>query len=143
MATSVHWVDGGGGKMAGRTRLWRFRRVATRYLNPILRPLARRLPNFGVVTYPGRKTGRIYRTPINVFHQGDTYLFFLTYGSDAQRVKNILAAGYCSLETRGRVVRLVQPEFGHRPRVARRPAAVHFIERRIAGVTQYLRMRSA
>ena len=123
--------------------MWRFRRVATRYLNPVLRPLAHRLPSFGVVTHQGRKTGHAYQTPVNVFHHGDTYLFFLTYGSDAQSVKNILAAGHCSLETRGRVVRLVDPQLVTDPQLRPAPAAVRFIEGRIAGVTQYLRMRSA
>jgi deazaflavin-dependent oxidoreductase (nitroreductase family) len=132
-----------GSETAGRTRMWRFRRVATRYLNPILRPIVRRLPGFGIVTHSGRKTGRIYQTPVNAFHRGDTYLFILTYGSDAQWVKNILAAGSCSLETRGRVVRLVEPELVTDPALRPAPAAVRFFERRIAGVTQYLRMRSA
>jgi hypothetical protein len=51
-----------------------------------------------------------YRTPINVFQRGNEYFFFLTYGSDVQWVKNVLAAGSCSIETRGRVVELVEPE---------------------------------
>jgi hypothetical protein len=59
-----------------------------------------------------------------------------------QWVKNILAAGYCSLETRGRVVRLVEPELVTDPELRPAPAAVRFVGRRIAGVTQYLRMRA-
>jgi deazaflavin-dependent oxidoreductase (nitroreductase family) len=120
--------------------MWRLRRIATRYIDPVLRPLARKLPIFGVVTYPGRKTGRTYHTPINVFRRGDDYLFFLTYGSDAQWVQNILAAGSCSLETRGRVVQLVEPELITDPELRAAPPAVRFVERRIAGVTQYLKM---
>ena len=76
-----------------RTRMWRFRHVAQRYVNPVVRPVARRLPTFGVLTYRGRKTGRTYHTPINAFRRGDDYVFFLTYGSDVQWVKNVLAAG--------------------------------------------------
>src|SRR4051812_25655497 len=94
----------------GRTRMWQARQLATRYIDPLLRPIATRLPMFGVVTHVGRKTGRTYRTPVNLFRRGDRYLFFLTYGSDAQWVRNVLAAGSCSVETRGRVVRLVEPE---------------------------------
>jgi deazaflavin-dependent oxidoreductase (nitroreductase family) len=124
-----------------RTRAWRLRRVATRYVDPVLRPLARRLPAFGVVIHRGRKSGRIYETPVNVFREGEAYLFFLTYGSDAQWVKNILAAGSCSLETRGRVVQLVDPELVTDPELRPAPQPARFIERRLAGVTQYLRMR--
>jgi hypothetical protein len=38
-------------------------------------------------------SGRTYSTPINVFRRGDDYYLFLTYGSDLQWVKNVLAAG--------------------------------------------------
>jgi deazaflavin-dependent oxidoreductase (nitroreductase family) len=127
----------------GRTRAWRFRRIATRYLNPVIRPLARRLPYFGVVTHPGRKTENVYHTPINVFRRDDTYLFFLTYGSEAQWVKNVLAAGCCSVETRGRVVQLIEPQLITDPELQPAPLLVRFVERRIAGVTQYLQMRAA
>jgi deazaflavin-dependent oxidoreductase (nitroreductase family) len=129
--------------MGGRTRMWRFRRVATRYIDPVLRPLARRLPAFAILTHTGRTTGRSYHTPINVFRRGDTYLFFLTYGSDVQWVKNVLAAGSCSLETRGRVVELVEPEVVTDPKLQLAPPAVRFVERHLAGATQYLRMRAA
>jgi deazaflavin-dependent oxidoreductase (nitroreductase family) len=129
--------------MEGRTRMWRFRRPVTRYVDPVLRPVARRLPSFGILIHQGRKTGRIYRTPINVFRRADTYLFFLTYGSDVEWVKNILAAGYCSLETRGQVVKLVEPELIADPELGPAPTAVRFVERRLAGATEYLRMRTA
>jgi deazaflavin-dependent oxidoreductase (nitroreductase family) len=129
--------------LGGRTRMWRFRRVATRYVNPVTRRVARRLPTFGVLTHRGRKTGRPYRTPINVFRRGEEYYFFLTYGSDVQWVKNVIAAGSCSLETRGRVVQLVDPELVTDPELRPAPTVVRFVEGRIAGVTQYLRMRAS
>jgi len=70
--------------MDGRTRMWRFRRAATRYVDPVLRPVAGWLPAFGIVIHRGRKTGRLYETPVNVFRRGEDYVFFLTYGSDVQ-----------------------------------------------------------
>jgi len=130
-------------QVRGRTRMWRFRHVATRYVNPVTRRAAGRLPAFGVLTHRGRKTGRTYQTPINVFRRGDAYFFFLTYGSDAQWVKNVLAAGSCSLRTGGRVVELVEPELITDPELRPAPPLVRFVEGRIAGVTQYLRMRAA
>ena len=122
--------------------MWRFRRVVTRYVSPVLRPIARRLPTFGILIYRGRKSGNTYRTPINVFRRGDTYVFFLTYGSDAQWVKNVLVAGSCSLETRGRIVELAEPVLVHDPELRPAPPVVRFVERRIAGATEYLRMRA-
>src|SRR5262245_49490845 len=127
----------------GQTRMWRFRHVATHYVDPVLRLVAGRLPTFGIVTHPGRKTGRVYHTPINVFRRDDTYLFFLTYGSDVQWVKNIIAAGACSLRTRGRDVALVEPELITDPELRLAPPVVRFVERRLAGVTELLRMRAA
>jgi deazaflavin-dependent oxidoreductase (nitroreductase family) len=125
------------------TRAWRFRHIATRYVDPVLRPLATWLPFFGVITHRGRTSGRIYRTPVNVFRRGDTYLFFLTYGSEAHWVKNVLAAGSCSIESGGKVIHLVEPQLITDPKLRPAPAPVRFIEGRIAGATQYLRMRAA
>ena len=121
--------------------MWRFRHVVHRYINPITRPIAKRLPAFAILTHRGRKSGRTYRTPINIFRRGDDYYVFLTYGSDVQWVKNVLATGSCSIETRGRVVELVEPELITDPELRPAPPHVRFIEQRIAGVTQYLRMR--
>jgi deazaflavin-dependent oxidoreductase (nitroreductase family) len=91
--------------------MWRFRHVARHFVNPVMRRVAGKLPGFGVLTYRGRKTGRTYQTPVNVFRRGDAYFFFLTYGSDAQKwVRNVLATGSCLLETRGRIVKLIEPE---------------------------------
>jgi deazaflavin-dependent oxidoreductase (nitroreductase family) len=123
--------------------MWRFRRVVNRYINPITRPVAKRLPSFAVLTHRGRKTGRTYRTPLNVFRRGDDYFFFLTYGSNVQWVKNVLATGSCSIETRGRVVELVEPELVTDPELRPAPSHVRFVEGRIAGATQYLRMRAS
>src|SRR5262245_23256644 len=127
----------------GRTRVWRFRTIVKRYVNPVTRPVATRLPSFAILTHRGRKSGRLYRTPMNVFRRGDEYFFYLTYGSDVQWVKNVLAAGSCSIETRGRVVELVEPELITDPDLRPAPPHIRFVERRIAGVTQYLRMRIA
>jgi deazaflavin-dependent oxidoreductase (nitroreductase family) len=125
----------------GRTRMWRFRHAVNRYVNPVTRPVASKLPTFAILTHRGRKSGRTYRTPINVFRRGDDYFFFLTYGSDVEWVKNVLVAGSCSIETRGRVVELMEPELITDPELRPAPPHVRLVERRIAGVNQYLRMR--
>src|SRR6476469_7918825 len=121
--------------------MWRLRPFVNRYVNPVTRPLARRLPSFAILTHRGRTSGRTYRTPINVFRRGDAYLFFLTYGSDVQWVKNVLASGSCKLEIRGQTVDLHEPRLITDPELRPAPAIARFMERRIAGVTQYLRMR--
>jgi hypothetical protein len=45
-------------------------RFNPRVTNRITRPLARWLPGFGVVEHAGRRSGRRYRTPVNVFRSG-------------------------------------------------------------------------
>ena len=88
-------------------------RVNRRVTNRLLGPLAPYLPGFGVVVHTGRKTHRRYRTPVNVFRRADGYVIALTYGPDAEWVRNVLAGGGCTLETRGRTLRLTRPRLFH------------------------------
>ena len=46
---------------------------------------------------------------MNVFRHEGAWIFALTYGSDVDWVRNVLAAGECSITTRGRLVRLADP----------------------------------
>jgi deazaflavin-dependent oxidoreductase (nitroreductase family) len=128
--------------MDGRSRLWGLRHVATRYLNPLTRLFAGQIPGFGILTHYGRETGRAYRTPINVFRRGNAFVFFLTYGSDVQWVRNVLAAGRCTLRTRGRDVTLIAPELVTDPERRLMPPPVRAVGR-LLGATQFLRMRAA
>src|SRR6476661_5829880 len=91
-------------------RLARFNRHVT---NRIVGPVAGHLPGFAVVSHVGRRSGRVHRTPVNLFRDGDRYVIALTYGSDSQWVRNVLAAGAVDAETPGRRVRLVAPEVVH------------------------------
>jgi hypothetical protein len=50
---------------------------------------------------------------VNLFRHGDGYAIALTYGRDAQWVRNVLAAGGCEIETVGRTVHLSSPEIVH------------------------------
>ena len=78
--------------------------------NRLTRHVAGRLPGFAIVSHVGRRSGRRYRTPVNVFRHGDHYLFALTYGADSNWVRNVMAAGGCEIETRGRTIPLRNPE---------------------------------
>ena len=123
------------------TRITRFRHVATRFVNPVMRLFASRVPGFGILTHRGRRTGRTYRTPINVFRRGDRYVFALTYGSDAEWVKNVLAAGGCSIRVRGRDVPLTDPELVVDPSRRLVPAPVRIVLR-LDDVTEFVVMRA-
>jgi len=87
-------------------RIARINRVVT---NRLLGPVAARAPGLGIVEHVGRRSGRLYRTPVAVFRRGDTATFALTYGPGSEWVRNVLAAGGCQLRARGRTLTLREP----------------------------------
>lgn len=100
------------------------------------------LPGFAILRYRGRKTGRSYRVPMNVFRSGDEYVFALTYGGDVDWVKNVLAAGEVEMTTCGREVRLVEPRLIVDPTRRLVPEPVRtFLG--LLDVSEFLRMRTA
>src|SRR5262249_1744356 len=90
--------------------------------NGITKHFAGWVPGFGIVTHVGRRSGRTYRTPVNVFQHGNKYVVALTYGADTDWVRNVIAAGGCGLETRGRTVRLTDPRLFTDPTRSEVPA---------------------
>jgi deazaflavin-dependent oxidoreductase (nitroreductase family) len=124
------------------TALRFLRPYTTRFFNPISRRFAGHLPGFAILVYVGRRSRRTYRTPMNVFRHGDEYVFALTYGSDVQWVKNILAAGGCELVTMGRTIRLTDPRLFVDPKQRLMPVAVRLFLR-LMRVTEFLSMRPA
>lgn len=102
-------------------------RVNRRVTNRVLGRVAPRLPGFGVVVHTGRASRREYRTPVNVFRRGDAYVFALTYGADAQWVRNVLANGGCALLTRGRRLELARPRLFHDPDRLAMPRPVRMV----------------
>ncbi|PBC44811.1 nitroreductase family deazaflavin-dependent oxidoreductase [Rhodococcus sp. ACS1] len=87
----------------------RFNRVLT---NRVSRRVATILPGFAVVEHRGRTSGRTYRTPVNVFVVDGRYRFALTYGAHSDWVRNVVAAGGCTIVTRRRTVHLTDPRIG-------------------------------
>jgi len=122
------------------TALSFLRPYTTRFFNPISRRFAGHLPGFAILVYVGRRSGRTYRTPMNVFRNGDEYVFALTYGSDVQWVKNVLDAGGCELVTMGRTVRLTGPRLFVDPKQRLMPLPVRLFLR-LMRVTEFLAMR--
>jgi deazaflavin-dependent oxidoreductase (nitroreductase family) len=128
--------------MTGAPRIRAIRPFTMRVVNPITRRFAGWLPGFGLLTHVGRTSGRSYTTPINVFRRGGHHLVALTYGSDVQWVKNVFAAGGCTLRTRGHTIRLVDPELITDPSLGLLPLPVRLFLRPMR-VTQVLRLREA
>jgi deazaflavin-dependent oxidoreductase (nitroreductase family) len=114
----------------------------SRVTNRITRPLASWLPGFGVVEHAGRRSGRPYRTPVNVFRAGTSYVIALTYGVESDWVKNVLAARGCDLVTRGHRHRLTAPAIVHDGRRRLVPAPVRPVLR-LLRVGDFLRLDQA
>jgi hypothetical protein len=97
-------------------------RFNNRVTNRLLGPIVWYLPGFGTIEHVGRKTGRRHVSPMMAFRSSDErrLTFALTYGPEAEWVKNVLAAGELTFDSRwsGRL-RLSQPRLMNDP--ARRP----------------------
>jgi deazaflavin-dependent oxidoreductase (nitroreductase family) len=104
----------------------RFNRRVTNRLTGRLAPY---LPGFGVVVHTGRRSGHQYRTPVNVFAQKTGFVIALTYGADSQWVRNVVASGGCTLETRGRVWPLTNPRLIHDARHTAMPPLIGLVLR--------------
>jgi hypothetical protein len=81
-------------------------------LNPLTRRLARSsFGPFSVVRHVGRRSGKLYETPIIASRVQDGFVIELTYGYDVDWHKNVLAAGGCTLIWHGReyVINRIEP----------------------------------
>lgn len=79
-------------------------------LNRVVRHIAPAAPGLGLVVHTGRRSGRTYQTPVEVFRTDGGFIVALTYGGEkTDWVRNVLAAGGCQLRTGGRVCQAVSP----------------------------------
>lgn len=104
-------------------RMARFNRAVA---NPVAVHVAGLLPGMGVVLHVGRRTRRVYRTPVLVFRTKDGYRIALTYGRDADWVKNALAHGAVRLTTTRRQHELSDPEIVTDPHHQHMPLPVRW-----------------
>ena len=129
--------------LAGVTISDKLARFNRRGPNRIVRRFAGRLPPLAIVVHRGRRSGRRYRTPVAAFRLQDGYVVALFYGADRDWVKNVLAAGACTLERAGRRVELT------RPRLLRRSEGMALVpppvrtSLRVLRVTELLRLSTA
>jgi deazaflavin-dependent oxidoreductase (nitroreductase family) len=97
------------------------------------------LPGFGILTHVGRRSGKVYRTPINVFRASNGFIIALTYGSQSEWVKNVLAAGGCELKTRGKRHQLSASNVVRDSTRRRFPFPVRIVLR-IVGADEYMEL---
>lgn len=92
-------------------RLARFNRHVT---NPVQKLWAGWLPSFGIVEHVGRRSGKRYRTPVNVFSATvggkPGVAIVLTYGPDRDWLKNLKAAGGGRIRRNGKSFDVSDPQ---------------------------------
>lgn len=99
-------------------------RVNRAVVNPIQRSYAWLLPPWAVIVHRGRRSGRLYRTPVNAYVRGRRLAAVIMYGARSDWVLNVLAGG-ASVVRAGRTYELLEPrvigpdEAGDLPAAAR------------------------
>jgi deazaflavin-dependent oxidoreductase (nitroreductase family) len=83
-------------------------RLQVKYVNPVVKKVARFLPSFAVIEHRGRKSGNDYETVVNAHRKGTTLAVILGHGK-ADWVKNVLAAGEADMHLFRRDVHIVNP----------------------------------
>jgi deazaflavin-dependent oxidoreductase (nitroreductase family) len=96
--------------MASATLADRLARFNRRLPNRVVRTFAgRRLSPVALMVHQGRRSGRQYRTPMMPLPLPDGFLVSLPYGPERDWVRNVLAAGRCTLQRGGRRFELADP----------------------------------
>lgn len=71
--------------------------VLSRTINPLALRAARAGVGFALLRHRGRKTGRVYETPLILAPVGEGFVAELTYGTDVAWYRNVVAAGGCEV----------------------------------------------
>jgi deazaflavin-dependent oxidoreductase (nitroreductase family) len=77
-------------------------RVQKRLFNPLARLWAPLVPGYGVIVHTGRRSGRTYRTPLNVFSVPGGFAVVIAYGRESDWLRNLRAAGQAEVVKRRR-----------------------------------------
>jgi deazaflavin-dependent oxidoreductase (nitroreductase family) len=85
-----------------------FERFQIKYINPMLRPLSKRLPGFAVIKHRGRTSGKDYETIVTAYRKGSVLAIGLAHGK-TNWVKNVLAAGEADIHVGRKDLHLVNP----------------------------------
>ncbi|MDF2583372.1 MAG: nitroreductase [Mycobacterium sp.] len=112
-------------------------------LNRLTRFVAPWAPGWAVVIHRGRSSGRTFRTPLWAFKRPHGYVIALTYGSQADWVRNVLAAGGCELETRRHRYHLTSPVVYRDESASGMPIFIRFMLRRVIKAPEFLSLDTA
>jgi deazaflavin-dependent oxidoreductase (nitroreductase family) len=85
-----------------------FENLQVKYLNPVLKPIARYLPGTATIEHRGRKSGKAFKTIVTTYRKGSVLSIALGHGK-TDWVKNVLAAGEADVHYTRRDVHITNP----------------------------------
>lgn len=83
-------------------------RLQIKYFNPVVRPLAGRVPGVALIKHTGRKSGRRFETPVTAYRKGGEVAIVLGHGM-TDWARNAQAAGGADLKLFRDEVHIVNP----------------------------------
>ncbi|WP_422749658.1 nitroreductase family deazaflavin-dependent oxidoreductase [Mycobacterium sp. WMMD1722] len=83
-------------------------RLQIRYFNPLIRPLAGRIPGLALFKHTGRSSGKQYQTPVTAYRRNGQLAVVLGHGM-TDWARNALAAGQADVTMSGDEVHIVNP----------------------------------
>jgi deazaflavin-dependent oxidoreductase (nitroreductase family) len=95
-------------KQAIRNRVRVFNKYVTNKL--LIHVAGKKFGHFAILTHTGRKTGKVYKTPIIAEPIDGGFMIALTYGKKVDWLANVLAGGSCSLFWKEKEYSLSKPE---------------------------------
>jgi deazaflavin-dependent oxidoreductase (nitroreductase family) len=72
------------------------------FTNRLMRPIARLLPPLAVIEHRGRRTGRVYQTPVFAFRRDNEVVVVLSYGARSDWPLNLVAVAGGAVIRKGR-----------------------------------------
>lgn len=116
-----------------------------RLVNPLVLRLAgtRLLPLYGVLQHQGRRSGKLFSTPVVVRPTADGFVVPMPWGETTDWYRNVRAAGGCTIRWKGRDYVMVEPEVIDAAAAQKTFPALQWAGMRRFGITQCLRLRAA
>jgi deazaflavin-dependent oxidoreductase (nitroreductase family) len=120
----------------------------TKILNPIIMKLAgrRHFHMAAQISHTGRRSGRVYVTPVGARLHGEVIAIPLTFGNQSDWSRNVAAAGRCSVRLDGHDYQATQPEFlsrdEAREQIKPMYSPVMRVGFRMLGIRQFMLLRA-
>jgi deazaflavin-dependent oxidoreductase (nitroreductase family) len=120
------------------------RRVNRSFTNPrVMRTAGSAGTPTSVIRHVGRTSGRTYETPVDVVTTADGFLIALPYGTRADWVRNVIAAGSATIVSQGESIDVGAPTLVATAEVAGLLPAKTLRTLNLFGVTECLHLRGA